>query len=968
MTIQWQRYRAQFCKFTASFGFCLLTLAAVQIASAAADQPKASDYVQSGLIAQWDGEDNQGTGVHDATATDWVDLTSRHPPMEFATAPTVGEKFYDVSKGGGCIKSCEDIAKAVNAKNATIEIVCDVRTLVNGGTLLSLVDGTGTDAGNRMIWVMNGAGTSTRGVIGTMDYLTNGSTQPYPAFDQTCNEVRSYSFKFGGARCDVYRDGLATSCSKVIGNNGAATLGNAQTACFSIGQRFSQQSASTFISDMNVYSVRIYDRLLTDEELQLNATVDIKRFGMGDSVLNVLGFPKAFGETTPAYGLNFGCIAGQSIEAGAPREIVDESAGVKATCVGYKLYDAWGACVDQGAGNAFTYTHPTPAAYRELVWQWRVDYVFSSENLVSNPSFETAPDGGPTKMSADTKNYGSVSKGDTAAWLGTSAVLCPDAATSSSGNSLWLSTKTVPDGHFGCALQGNSCVSNSFNAAEGLHCYSLTFSRIMRPGAGNVGHILHVAVDSKDNELARFVTTKESSSSWQETKVDFNLAGGVHWLIFWGDTGDKWQDKTTIVDAVKLVREADFSATCGRALSGNGADARVVPSVTDRVSGTVLKEGDDYEVSYCWSQASMVAFIAGKAGSAYESAIPLWIPFEVGDTACLPIPASTAYSQSGVVAQFDGIENVGRGSHDATSRLWKDLSGNGWDFTLCNTRASFGDDCFVMKRGANADSDTAAAYASKGLMAGKYVTIEMAWMPFPGEYPFPTLNVGNVDYGFYSGTGVIQFGSAAASASAKYKWRYDDPNIASGVVTTASCVYFPSEKKGYVNGVAVEPNKTVEGGFVAENTYSTLGGSYSGKGYYAKGAIYSMRFYDRQLSPEEIARHAYVDSIRFKGAAATTNLVVAGTPDLVGDVYPRYGAHTAIDPLDTVCCRAPLEAQRGKRTLRCNGYVLSTNGADGVWHEWKKGRRNQVDYVQPNSSSVKLEWRWTGPGMMLILY
>ena len=33
-----------------------------------------ASYVQSGLIAQWDGIDNQGTGTHDPTATTWKDL------------------------------------------------------------------------------------------------------------------------------------------------------------------------------------------------------------------------------------------------------------------------------------------------------------------------------------------------------------------------------------------------------------------------------------------------------------------------------------------------------------------------------------------------------------------------------------------------------------------------------------------------------------------------------------------------------------------------------------------------------------------------------------------------------------------------------------------------------------------------------------------------------------------------------
>ena len=57
----------------------LLRCAAVACATlglgftASADIP-ASAYIQDGLIAQWDGIDNAGTGVHDPESTVWKDL------------------------------------------------------------------------------------------------------------------------------------------------------------------------------------------------------------------------------------------------------------------------------------------------------------------------------------------------------------------------------------------------------------------------------------------------------------------------------------------------------------------------------------------------------------------------------------------------------------------------------------------------------------------------------------------------------------------------------------------------------------------------------------------------------------------------------------------------------------------------------------------------------------------------------
>ena len=233
-------------------------------------------YKTEGLLAMFDGEDNQGTGAHVANATTWVDLTGKHAAMQFDTAPTVAARYYDLSQGGGCIKSCADIAQALQSKSATIEIVCDVRTLVDSGTLVSVVDGTGEGAGNRIVWVMNGLyGSNHQGVIGTIDYLTSGSTTPYPAYDTHTNIVRSYSMTFDTDKCRVYRNGNSdVATSKVVGS----TSGNAATACLSIGQRYSQGGKSGTISNMRVYCVRVYDHILTTDEIAANFRVDYRRF------------------------------------------------------------------------------------------------------------------------------------------------------------------------------------------------------------------------------------------------------------------------------------------------------------------------------------------------------------------------------------------------------------------------------------------------------------------------------------------------------------------------------------------------------------------------------------------------------------------------------------------------------------------------------------------------------------------
>ena len=57
------------------------------------------------------------------------------------------------------------------------------------------------------------------------------------------------------------------------------------------------------------------------------------------------------------------------------------------------------------------------------------------------------------------------------------------------------------------------------------------------------------------------------------------------------------------------------------------------------------------------------------------------------------IPAS-AYVQHGLIAQWDGIDNAGTGTHQADATAWKDIStaAKGGDLTLAATE-SFGDNC-----------------------------------------------------------------------------------------------------------------------------------------------------------------------------------------------------------------------------------------------------------------------------------
>ena len=239
-------------------------------------------YVADGLIAMWDGEDNQGAGVHDPAATTWVDLTGNHAPMAFRADPTVNARSYYVGAGGGCVKSAPDIAAALNANAATIEIVCNVKSLVDNASLFACVDG---DSGNRIAWVRTSTASGMKGIVAVAEYKSTTFYEPYPKFDTAVNAVRSYTFTYSADACRVYKDGSSTVGASVA-NKGVS--GNTATAAFSVGQRISQNGGfSAAISDMDVYCVRIYDRVLSADEIAANHAQDVKRFFGSDHAVDL---------------------------------------------------------------------------------------------------------------------------------------------------------------------------------------------------------------------------------------------------------------------------------------------------------------------------------------------------------------------------------------------------------------------------------------------------------------------------------------------------------------------------------------------------------------------------------------------------------------------------------------------------------------------------------------------------------
>ena len=88
-----------------------------------------------------------------------------------------------------------------------------------------------------------------------------------------------------------------------------------------------------------------------------------------------------------------------------------------------------------------------------------------------------------------------------------------------------------------------------------------------------------------------------------------------------------------------------------------------------------------------------------------------------------------SYVQKGLKASYDGIDNAGTGTHDATVRTWKDITGNGYDGTLAST-VSWESNCWVTTA---SDRQVKLPNNFSYITATRTFTVDCAISPSRGE-------------------------------------------------------------------------------------------------------------------------------------------------------------------------------------------------------------------------------------------
>ena len=214
-----------------------------------ADTYTSASYVQSGLIAQWDGIDNQGTGTHDPTATTWKDLKgSLDMTLTDKGSWTFdGNALYVAGGGAG--------AQGASATPAykTIEVVYKM-----------------TDAGGR---IMFNSGLTTRFVV-----FDNGSQLYFDGSKSTKRIVSSYDADKVCFAAAIYDDSTVSNVyfNGEVRNDGNQNNGwGAGDGKVAVGDRSLSKS---YPWTGEVFAIRLYDRALTAAEIAENCAIDKARF------------------------------------------------------------------------------------------------------------------------------------------------------------------------------------------------------------------------------------------------------------------------------------------------------------------------------------------------------------------------------------------------------------------------------------------------------------------------------------------------------------------------------------------------------------------------------------------------------------------------------------------------------------------------------------------------------------------
>ena len=217
------------------------------------------------LLAQWDGESNAGYGVHDATRTSPVELTGNITDQALKDGKIPAEDKCFVFGSGYLAFSSVAIKDAINRGAITVELVLsgsDTSPVRNGGIVGFGNAGDGTGRG---LWLYHSDGSH---MFGDMSYHAKSGGETCSLYVGAQSETNTYSFNLGATtgQSALYMNGTRTKDITRYGTD--MTSAN----CY-LGKIGTYGKANA-----RVYSIRVYGKQLSEDEMARNRALDKCRF------------------------------------------------------------------------------------------------------------------------------------------------------------------------------------------------------------------------------------------------------------------------------------------------------------------------------------------------------------------------------------------------------------------------------------------------------------------------------------------------------------------------------------------------------------------------------------------------------------------------------------------------------------------------------------------------------------------
>jgi hypothetical protein len=236
----------------------------------------AADYVQDGLVAMWDGIENVGVGIHDSSAQCWIDLTGNGYDIDFTKNIRSGTIFFrkDRVYVNGAVTITNNPIVMSNRPNSPPSAILQYHTFEVCFRYIKL-----NSANTDQIF-----GCRVAGINSCVGYF-----MPWCIYTRS-NGYWDIGLQRRWSRNSIFSSGTPLSLSIVQDSDTYSFFLNSLSVTTDHGGYNYDMKTPVLFSYFNssegsdgqieIMNGRLYSRVLTEEEISYNYTIDKARFNL----------------------------------------------------------------------------------------------------------------------------------------------------------------------------------------------------------------------------------------------------------------------------------------------------------------------------------------------------------------------------------------------------------------------------------------------------------------------------------------------------------------------------------------------------------------------------------------------------------------------------------------------------------------------------------------------------------------